>query len=121
MKGSDAVRLAARREFRERVRSRALRASTAVQILIVIAIVVISASSGLARLLTFLPPVAPLVVPGRATQGELPAWELGASLVLMVVGTLLMMMLAVRIYERTVLRMGTPVKLREVLRIRHSG
>jgi ABC-2 type transport system permease protein len=66
-------------------------------------------------------PVAPLVVPGRVAQGELPAWELVASLALMVVGTLLMMMLAVRIYERTVLRMGTPVKLREVLRIRHSG
>lgn len=70
----------------------------------------------LAEVLTFLPPVAPMVVPGRAAQGELPLGELVLSLVLMVAGTLLMMRIAVGVYERNVLRMGAPLKLRQALR-----
>ena len=38
----------------------------------------------LATVCTFLPPVAPMVVPGRAAQGALPGWELALSIVLMV-------------------------------------
>jgi ABC-2 type transport system permease protein len=71
--------------------------------------------SGLAQLGTFLPPMAPLVVPGRAAQGALPLWELAVSLALMVVAIYLVVRLAGRIYERSVLRFGTPVKLREAL------
>jgi ABC-2 type transport system permease protein len=70
---------------------------------------------GLAQLGTFLPPMAPLVVPGRAAQGALPAWELAVSLALMLVAIYLVVRLAGRIYERSVLRFGTPVKLREAL------
>lgn len=70
---------------------------------------------GLAQLGTFLPPMAPLVVPGRAAQGALPFWELAVSLVLMVAAIFLVVRLAGRIYERSVLRFGTPVKLREAL------
>ena len=74
-------------------------------------------SSTLAAVCTFLPPVAPMVVPARAAQGALPAWELAVSVVLMLVGTAVLMRLAARIYERAVLRMGAPLKLREALRL----
>ena len=76
-----------------------------------------SPDGGLATVCTFLPPVAPMVVPGRAAQGALPAWELVVSLALMVIGTALLILLATRIYERVVLRMGAPLKLRQALRI----
>jgi ABC-2 type transport system permease protein len=72
---------------------------------------------GLATVSTFLPPLAPLVVPGRAAQGELAAWELVLSLAVMVLATLLIVRLAGRIYERSVLRFGAPLTLRDAARL----
>jgi ABC-2 type transport system permease protein len=65
---------------------------------------------------TFLPPMAPMVVPGRAAQGALPGWELALSLLLMLAAIAAAIWLAGRVYERSVLRFGKPVKLREALR-----
>lgn len=76
-----------------------------------------SPDGGLATVCTFLPPVAPMVVPGRAAQGELPAWELAVSLALMGIAIALLILLATRVYERVVLRTGAPLKLRQALRI----
>lgn len=69
----------------------------------------------LAQVGTFLPPMAPMLVPGRAAQGELPLWELALSLAVMVLSILIVVRLAARIYNRSVLRFGTPLKLREAL------
>jgi ABC-2 type transport system permease protein len=66
---------------------------------------------------TFLPPVAPMVVPGRAAQGELPAWELALSIALMLAAIVLLIFVAARVYDRVVLRMGAPMKIREALRL----
>jgi ABC-2 type transport system permease protein len=74
-------------------------------------------SGGLARVGTFLPPMAPMVVPGRAAQGELPAAELIASLLLMLAAIAVVVIIAARIYDRSVLRFGTPMKLREAVKI----
>jgi ABC-2 type transport system permease protein len=72
---------------------------------------------GLATVGTFLPPMAPMVVPGRAAQGELPAGELVVSLLLMLAAIAVVVVLAARIYNRSVLRFGTPMKLREAVRV----
>ena len=69
----------------------------------------------LARIGTFLPPMAPMLVPGRAAQGALAGWELALSLALMAISILIVVRLAARIYNRSVLRFGTPMKLREAL------
>lgn len=76
-----------------------------------------SPDGGLATIGTFLPPMAPMVVPGRAAQGALPAWELALSLLLMLAAIGLVVVLAGRVYERSVLRFGTPLKLREALKL----
>ena len=73
--------------------------------------------STLATVCTFLPPVAPMIVPARAAQDALGTWELAVSVAVMLVTTAAMMRLAARIYERAVLRMGAPLKLREALRL----
>ena len=65
---------------------------------------------------TFFPPLAPMVVPGRAAQDALPLWELLLSIALMVAATLLLLWMAARIYDRVVLRMGAPLKLRQAFR-----
>jgi ABC-2 type transport system permease protein len=79
--------------------------------------VIDSPDSALARITTFLPPVAPMTVPARAAQDALPAWELALSLVAMLAGIALMLLAATRIYERSVLRLGAPLKLRQALRL----
>jgi ABC-2 type transport system permease protein len=64
--------------------------------------------------------MAPMVVPGRAAQGALPAWELALSLALMLLAIAVVVTLAGRIYGRSVLRFGTPLKLRDALRLIRS-
>lgn len=71
--------------------------------------------SGLATLFTLLPPTAPMTVPARAAQDALPVGELVASVALMVVSTLLLIRIAGRVYERSVLRVGAPLKLSAVV------
>jgi ABC-2 type transport system permease protein len=71
--------------------------------------------SGLAVALTFLPPVAPMIVPIRVAQGAIPAGQLIISIALMVAACALLIWMAGKIYERAVLRMGAPLKIGEVL------
>jgi ABC-2 type transport system permease protein len=78
-------------------------------------------TGGLAQVLTFVPPLAPLIVPARAAEGALPAGELAISLILMVAAIVLVARLGARIYERSVLRMGAPLKLGEALRLARRG
>jgi ABC-2 type transport system permease protein len=73
--------------------------------------------STLAQVTTFLPPVAPLVVPARAAQDALPLWELVLSLIAMAAGIALLLVLGARIYERTILRLGSPLTLAQALRL----
>jgi ABC-2 type transport system permease protein len=73
--------------------------------------------SPLATVLTLFPPVAPMVVPARAAQDALPLWELALSLVLMAVAIVVMLWVAARIYERAILHMGAPLRLRQALKL----
>lgn len=74
-------------------------------------------SSTLAHVCTFLPPVAPMIVPARAAQDALPAWELALSIALMVAATLLLIRLAARIYSRSVLHVGAPLRPADAVRL----
>ena len=78
-------------------------------------------SGTMAQVLTFLPPFAPLIAPARAAEGALPAGELAISIVLMIAAIVLVARLGARIYERSVLRMGAPLKLTEALRLARRG
>lgn len=73
--------------------------------------------SPLAVILTLVPATAPMVAPLRAAQDALPAWELALSIVLVVAAAVALIWLAARIYERAVLQMGAPLKLRQALRL----
>jgi ABC-2 type transport system permease protein len=73
--------------------------------------------STVARVVTFLPPVAPMIVPSRAAQDALAGWELAASVAAMLAGIALVFVVATRIYRRAVLRIGAPLKLTQALRL----
>jgi ABC-2 type transport system permease protein len=74
-------------------------------------------TSTLAEVLTYLPPAAPMIVPGRVAQGATGAPAALASIALMLVAIVLMVRLAARIYERSILRVGAPLKLTQAWRL----
>ena len=68
-----------------------------------------------AQIAAFLPPLAPMVVPTRVVLGDMGALGLVAAIALELVATFLLIGLAARIYERSVLRIGAPISLRSAL------
>jgi ABC-2 type transport system permease protein len=73
--------------------------------------------STLAHVTSFIPMTAPITMPSRIILGEVPAWEVVASIAITIGATLALIPLAGRIYAATVLRTGSAVKLREALRL----
>lgn len=73
-------------------------------------------SSSLATFTSLLPLTSPIVMPVLAVMGDAGAAEIAASLGLLVLAIALLIPLAARIYEGSVLRMGKPLKIREAVR-----
>jgi ABC-2 type transport system permease protein len=73
--------------------------------------------STLAHVCAFIPTTAPVTMPGRIILGAAPAWEIAASIAVMVAATAALIPVAGRIYSAVVLRTGSAVKLREALRL----
>jgi ABC-2 type transport system permease protein len=70
----------------------------------------------LARVSTFLPPVAPLVMPLRIAGGDAAPWEVAVALAIMLVSIVAVVLLAARLYEGAILRTGARVKLGDAWR-----
>ena len=74
-----------------------------------------------ARIAAFIPPFAPMVVPARMVLGDMTALGLSAAVIVDLVATAALMIIAARIYERAILRIGAPLKLRRLLGHRTSA
>ena len=71
----------------------------------------------LAQIAAFVPPVAPMVVPARMVLGNMTTLGLILSVAVDLIATAGLILLAGRIYERAILRVGAPVNLGRVLGI----
>lgn len=71
-----------------------------------------------AQLAAFVPPFSPMIVPARMVLGHMGALALVATVALDVLATVGLIMLAARIYERAIMRIGAPVKLRRLFATR---
>lgn len=80
-------------------------------------LVVPDPTSTVARVVSLLPPVAPLAMPARTAAGAVEPWEVALAIVLMVVAIWLMITFAARVYTNAILRTGARVPIREALRI----
>lgn len=69
----------------------------------------------LMKVLSFLPPSAPMAMPARWLVADVPAWELIASIALTLLAIAALLRLATLVYSRAALRMGPKVSLRSVL------
>jgi len=69
-----------------------------------------------ARIGSFVPPLAPLTVPARVLLGDAPLWELVVSVVLTAAGAYGLIQLAARAYGGAVLRFGPKLGIRDLWR-----
>ena len=72
--------------------------------------------SKLLRVLSFLPPTAPVTMPIRIAIGAARPWQIALSLALLVGGIVVVARFASRIYARSILRTGKRLKVRQALR-----
>lgn len=70
-----------------------------------------------ARILTFIPFTMPVILPLRSALGDVAPWEIAIAFALLIIGTVLMLRFAARLYEFTLLRTGTRVGWFEALRL----
>ena len=73
------------------------------------------------KIASFFPFFSPILMIARIGVGQVEWWEVALALVLMAVTTVLMTMLAARLYRNGILHYGTKQKLFSVLRQRQSG
>jgi ABC-2 type transport system permease protein len=76
--------------------------------------------SPVARIVSILPPFAPLLMPLRVSTGAASVAEIIVAAVLLVAATIGMLKLASGVYARTLLHRGTRLKWGEALRMRNS-
>jgi ABC-2 type transport system permease protein len=72
--------------------------------------------SNLARVLSFIPPSAPMVMPVRMIAGNAAAWEVLAAIAVTLAAAVVLIAIAARIYGAAVLRTGSRVSLRTAWR-----
>jgi len=71
--------------------------------------------STLIKVMSFIPFTMPVTLPLRAAAGALALWEVALAFAIIIVGTVLMMRFAARLYEFTLLRTGSRIGWREAL------
>ena len=74
-----------------------------------------------ARIATFVPPVAPMVVPLRAALGAIEPWEMVAAPVVMCAAIWALFVVGGRVYSGAVLQTGARMKLRDAWRASGRG
>ena len=74
-----------------------------------------------ARIATFVPPVAPMVVPLRAALGAIEPWEMILSAVVMAGAIWVLFVVGGRVYSGAVLQTGARMKLRDAWRASGRG
>ena len=103
-------------------RSEEVQGATApIQVFLIVGYVAVYVSIGnlsgpLATVLSLLPPFAPTLMSVRMAGSDVPAWQVGLAVGLILVSIGGLIWLAGRIYSNSVLRLGAPVRLRDALR-----
>jgi ABC-2 type transport system permease protein len=69
----------------------------------------------IARIATFLPPSAPVVLPIRSAAGAIPLWEVLVSVAIVLASIVLVVRLAARVYAGGALQTRSQIKLRQAL------
>ena len=66
---------------------------------------------------SMLPIVSTMIMPGRMAEGDVPWWQIGVAVAVTVAAMVLFVRLGARMYERTLLRTGGKIGWREAFRL----
>lgn len=75
------------------------------------------ASDGVNVVMSMVPVASSMIMPARMAEGAVPAWQIGVAIAATVVAAVLFVRIGSRIYERTLLRSGGRIGLREAMRL----
>lgn len=67
--------------------------------------------------ISMMPVMSAMVMPARMAEGGVPAWQIGVALAVNVIGAVLLVRFAARLYERTLMRTERKIGFGEALRI----
>lgn len=73
-------------------------------------------SSLAARIVSYIPFTAPMVMPARIAQGAASPVDIVGSVLVTLLGAWFLIRIAARIYERSILRLGAPIRIWTALR-----
>ncbi len=79
--------------------------------------VAVFASDSVQEVVSMLPIVSTMIMPGRIAQGEAPLWQIAVAVLATVIAALLLVRLGARLYERTLLQTSRRLTYREALRL----
>ena len=81
-------------------------------------ILAVTAGEQVQTVVSMLPIVSTMMMPSRLAKGDVPLWQLGVAITTTLVAAVLLIGLATRIYERTLLRTGRRIGFKEALAAR---
>ncbi len=80
-------------------------------------IIAFSAGAGVKTVVSMLPIMSAMLMPSRMAEGGVPVWQIAVAVVVNVVGAVLIVRLAARLYERTLMRTERKIGFGEALRL----
>ena len=86
-------------------------------ILIVPYFISVLASEQIQTIVSMLPIVSPMVMPGRMAQGDVPWWQIAVAIAATLVAAAVFVRVGSRLYERTLLRTGGRIKYRDAFKL----
>lgn len=86
-------------------------------ILIVPYFISVLASEQIQTIVSMLPIVSTMVMPGRMAQGDVPWWQIAVAIAATLVAAAVFVRVGSRLYERTLLRTGGRIKYRDAFKL----
>ena len=83
-------------------------------------ILAVTAGEQVQTVVSMLPIVSTMMMPSRLAKGDVPLWQLGVAITTTLVAAVLLIGLATRIYERTLLQTGRRITFKEALAARSA-
>lgn len=79
-------------------------------------VLAVSAGAGVKTVVSMLPVVSAMMMPSRLAEGGVPVWQVAVALAVNVVGVVVLVRIAARLYERTLMRTERRIGFREAWR-----
>lgn len=83
-------------------------------------ILAVTAGEQVQTVVSMLPIVSTMMMPSRLAQGDVPLWQLGVAIATTLAAAVLLIGVATRIYERTLLQTGRRITFKEALAARSA-